>query len=519
LQDGNRLQCQEPGQVMQWALKPVTDNTMFELFAGEESSKATQYTPGKLIKISLRTKKYDSQYNGLLLYAIDAADTSADPAKLGKWEFQDTEDRFHSFCPGTVLHGSAALKPYLTSWRFLPPDNFRGTIKFIGLIKVGPANDGSFYYPNELTLTATGAAPLAAERWYRGANNKSCDDTCRAVDANLRCDSARLASVNTAAKFEATVAPFVTCRQPLLVRCTDQGLSGDAAGNCYYANTAECTAAGLTTTATTCDAVATGANGRRICPCMCAPGSTCSGPTSAPTTSKAGTTLRSTTTVKPTVRPTTKPAGTPGTPGTPGTQGSNPQPTEPQPTEPPKPVCTAQLGCQCGPNGECPAEAACTLQGNVGFCLTKAATCNFGQLGCACKADNTCDDALECSMGVKVCARKADDQCVEGLLGCQCLSECMRPDAQCKKAAESDSTGVCALAVEQKNVCEAGTLGCPCAADKACNEEGFECKAIGRQELCVDMRIFIQDKETLVSSASTWFASCLAVLVAVAAAF
>ena len=60
LQDGNRLQCQEPGQVMQWALKPVTDNTMFELFAGEESSKATQYTPGKLIKISLRTKKYDS---------------------------------------------------------------------------------------------------------------------------------------------------------------------------------------------------------------------------------------------------------------------------------------------------------------------------------------------------------------------------------------------------------------------------------------------------------------------------
>jgi hypothetical protein len=493
---------------MEWVTKPVVDNSLFELFAGEESAKVTTFTPGRMLKVSLRTKKYDNQFNGILLYAIDAADTTADPAKVGRWEFTDTEDRFHSFCPGTVLHANAALKPYLTTWRFEPPADFTGSIKFVALIKVGPANDGAFYYPNNVVLSPTGAAPTLAEQWYRGANNKTCDEVCAAVATNFECDDAKITTINTAAEVENIIAPYVTCRRPLLARCTAQGLSTSPDGFCFYPNNAECTAAGLTTTATTCAARATGLGTRRICPCKCKAGATCT----ASVTTAAGTT-RATTRVGGTTRATTRaPARTTtraqGT-GVPATAAGTVAPTLP-----PVPVCSKTLGCVCDKDGLCNSGLQCMAQGDQSFCVKEEnkPTCTFGELGCFCReADQGCSDALECKD--QTCVRKTGSQCVDGLLGCPCTDECMRPDAHCVKTAGA-TEGVCALAVDISNACEAGTLGCPCKQG-SCGED-FTCRIIGRNELCVDMRVFSDSQVASASSLSAIVATMVAVVMALA---
>jgi hypothetical protein len=511
---------------MEWTLKPVTDNSLFELFAGDEDAKATQYTPGRALKVSLRTKRYDSQYNGLLLYAIAANDASEDPVKIGRWEFTDTEDRFHSFCPGTVLHGSASLKPYLSSWRFFPPADFSGDIKFIGLIKVGPPNDGSFYYPNEVTVRATGTAPTLVQQWHRGANNRSCDETCRTVHPNLRCDATRIDDIDTPAKFEAQVAPSVSCRRPLLARCTDQGLATDATGFCYYNSAADCTAVGLPSTVRpTCGASGVGTQGRRICPCVCAAGESCAA------VSATSSTVRPTTTRTTTTRPVVSPTPTRTTTRNTGTNTNpNPGPTGAPATEAPKPVCKNQRGCQCGDNGECPSGDVCTLTGNLGICTSKTETCNSGDLGCACAAGDKCNDALVCttfSATVKSCVRPETDMCGEGLLGCKCSAAdgCIRGDADCKKQDAVDASFCIMKAAEINNVCKPGAVGCPCAPGKVCNavdgESGVECKLIGANEICVDMRLFVDLTRPIdvIGSASTAVVSLLAAAAAMALMF
>jgi hypothetical protein len=305
---GDRLRCMErPARLMGWVLKPVFDATKFEVFAGEEAAKVTTYTPGRWMRISLRTKTFDNQYRGLLLYAVDAADTAADPARVGSFQFTDTRPLFHSWCPGAVLHASADPMPFLTSWRYLPPANFTGTLKFVSLIKVGPANTGEFYYGNQLQLTRVGAAPTPEMKWYVGANNKSCDETCLANGANLICDAAKLATINSATALDRLVAPFVTCKLPYLVRCGDQGVAMDVTGLCYYPNAAQCMTAGLGTTTVmpTCEAKTDDRNvGRRICPC--AINSAVSTTTTMTVTTRPVTTTTTTTTTRP-VGTTTRP--------------------------------------------------------------------------------------------------------------------------------------------------------------------------------------------------------------------
>ena len=90
---------------MDWVTKPkVSDD--FELFAGPEDNKQTEYVPGQFVQVSLRAKKYGEQYRGLLLYAVDAADTTSDPVKIGTWEVSPkyywTILRLHSNPPPIV---------------------------------------------------------------------------------------------------------------------------------------------------------------------------------------------------------------------------------------------------------------------------------------------------------------------------------------------------------------------------------------------------------------------------------
>jgi hypothetical protein len=415
--DGDRLQCQEKGQVMEWVTKPVVDNSLFELFAGEESAKVTTFTPGKLLKVSIRTKKYNSQFNGILLYAIDASDTSADPAKVGRWEFTDTEDRFHSFCPGTVLHARCRAQAVPDHVALVAADRLHRQCQVCRPHQGRPANDGAFYFPNNVVLTPTGVAPTAFEQWYRGANNKTCDEVVPPPSTpTLRCDDAkRLATVNTAAKVE---SHRCAVRHVPPARCSraapTQGLSGDAAGNCYYAEHGR--VHGRRPHHDGDDVrlrAATGGNVRAASARASArPARPAAAATPAPTTSKAGTTLRSTTTVKPPVRPTTKPAKArlARLARLARRARTRSRPSRSRPSRRSRSALQhARLPVRRQGRRRATAEAAVCAAGQRRLLPDRtAADVQLwpARLRCA-RPMARCDDALECSMGVKTCARKA----------------------------------------------------------------------------------------------------------------
>ena len=70
-----------------------------------------------------------------------------------------------------------------------------GKITFRCLLKVGPANTGKFFYPNngnDLVLSQASPKP-ASVKWVRGAKGQSCDAVCAATD-RPRCDESAFTS-------------------------------------------------------------------------------------------------------------------------------------------------------------------------------------------------------------------------------------------------------------------------------------------------------------------------------------
>jgi hypothetical protein len=70
---------------------------------------------------------------------------------------------------------------------------------------------------------------------------QSCDEVC-AANCGMKCDATQLAAVDTADKFETTVAPFISCAKPYLVRCGREGVTSSDDGLCYYHGAAACSA-------------------------------------------------------------------------------------------------------------------------------------------------------------------------------------------------------------------------------------------------------------------------------------
>jgi hypothetical protein len=504
---GDRLTCQEPGQEMDWTLKPRLAEDLFHLFAGGESNEQIMFTPGKFVKISLRAKKFGWQYSGLLLYAIDAAATTTDTA-IGRWEMTDTTDLFHSYCPNKVLHASASLKPYLTSWRFMPPSGV-DSIKFIALVKVGPANTGEFFYPNDVTLNRIGLGPQPVSKWYRGTVNASCSDVCAKVDDNFVCDPTRLQATDSAAAYENQVAPYVTCRRPLLARCLAQGLSTNGSRFCSYPDADECRAANLTVTPTTCDASGVGRNGVRLCPCMCKPGSSCNvTPEPEPPATPVPVTAKPPVITKPTV--TTKPATT----KPPVTKSTTAPVTKPGTKA--TPICTQTLGCRCGPRGECDSGLKCALEGNLGFCLKPVvASCEAGQLGCQCQEDASCAAPFTCTPS-GVCAHvEGTSDCSVAKLGCPCTKTCAGAGIVCivDDPDSPEAFGTCGKAVVVPDACAVGSLGCACNDGKCTGSN--ECATFDSGDICVDARVtFEPGVPPSLDTAAHAVLSALAVLVA-----
>jgi hypothetical protein len=271
IEDGkpNRLKCKDASRIMAWTTEPVLKPDWYTLFAGTDESKPlTTYTPGARVMINLRVKAYNQQYRGLLLYAHSSAGNNR--TKVGEWDFVDRNTMFHSWCPKSVLHSGAELKPYLTQWAFTAPPKGTGSITFVALLKVGVANEGEFYFPNKLVLNEQANAVAPKQTWFRASKaGQSCDEVCSA-NCGMTCDAAQLASIDSDDKFETTVAPFFSCAKPYLVRCGREGVTSSDDGLCYYHSRSVCQAVSLPFTASTC-AFKPAANAPevafRICPC------------------------------------------------------------------------------------------------------------------------------------------------------------------------------------------------------------------------------------------------------------
>jgi hypothetical protein len=478
--------CQEENRIMQWCTKPVVNEEAFKLWVGEdEANPETTYVPGEWIKVNLRALKYDFQYRGLLLYAIDAKDepegypnhTKGDPTKLGKWDFTDRQTTFHSYCPRTVLHSDGGLKPYHTSWRFQVPEDFNGQVQFVALIKTGPANMGEFWYPNKVVLSKAATAPVpAGERWYKGAVGESCTEVCQKKE--MLCDAPRFGSINSASALQQSVLKHNVCNKPPLLRCGDLDLSFGEDGFCYYTNEQQCDAYKIPVFPdgkANCDSKSDDAQiGARICPCKCDGNK---GPcfVPPPTTTTVPSTSTSLTTT------TTLPVAPPGT------------------TKPGAPPCTGAPGGCCLPTGECNGNnVECKLLGNTPTCVRKT-ICVYGDAGCPCTIGSSkCASGLECSPS-SVCAASSQpmpggvDYCADkiGQAGCWCT-----PAGGCVEAnlvPQSNNDGKCYCAVNigssggndggLDTICTRGDLGCPCQQQRC--KEGGVCRKIGSNTLCL----------------------------------
>jgi hypothetical protein len=433
IEDGkpNRLKCKDASRIMAWVTEPVAKPDWYTLFAGTDETKpVTTYTPGARVMINLRVKQYNQQYRGLLMYAHSSV---SNVTKVGDWDFVDRTTMFHSWCPRSVLHSGAELKPYLTQWAFTAPPKGTGTITFRALLKIGVANEGEFYFPNVLTLTEAGVAP--SQTWFRAAvQGQSCDEVC-AANCGMTCDATQLAAIDTADKLETTVAPFVNCAKPYLVRCGREGVTSSDDGLCYYHGAAACTAVGLNLTASTCAFKPTVPDvGFRICPCTGAAACT-QPPKTVPSTIP--TTRRTVTTTAPT---------SPPWPAIADDRGARRPCTRARRAPPAASASAARLrGRPLARRRRVPADvvrpgqphhrlplhrqvrhtivagAEENLQCNNGFCtLVLRRTCDdhLGTPGCWCTEKRTCEDGYICSTKNNNCV--IDEECKMGSKGCAC---------------------------------------------------------------------------------------------------
>jgi hypothetical protein len=205
--------------------------------ATDESKPVTTYTPGARVMINLRVKQYNQQYRGLLMYAHSSV---SNLTKVGDWDFVDRTTMFHSWCPKSVLHSGAELKPYLTQWAFTAPPKGTGTITFRRAPQDRRRQRGRVLLPQQARAHRGRHCVAPSQTWFRAAvMGQSCDEVCSA-NCGMTCDATQLATIDTADALETNIAPFINCAKPYLVRCGREGVTSSNDGLCYYHSAAAC---------------------------------------------------------------------------------------------------------------------------------------------------------------------------------------------------------------------------------------------------------------------------------------
>ncbi|GAB5361989.1 hypothetical protein AAMO2058_000759700, partial [Amorphochlora amoebiformis] len=180
----NPLTCKEK-TIMNWAGKPAYTNA-FEL---KGPTGKTSYEPEEWITLVLRVKIYSLKYRGLIILA-----TADDGTMVGEWKSAVDVGKSRMFWAPhkkCIMHAHADPKPLKMTFRYKAPPVGTGRITFKAMIKVGPANDGYFYYPNGVekiigpqipTGGFPGAhipfqlteGPVAPTSWVMGDFSESC---------------------------------------------------------------------------------------------------------------------------------------------------------------------------------------------------------------------------------------------------------------------------------------------------------------------------------------------------------
>lgn len=266
--DGDRLQCEEEDQIMDWVLKPVASDS-YRMTAGPRDAPVTSYVPGRILNINIDVVKYGELYRGLLTYA-----ETATGERVGKWVPSQEDPAFtraSSLCANTLLHASAMLKPYQLTLQWEAPPAGTGTVTFETLIKRGDANTGEFYFPQSDLVLTEGPAPVDESKiellYVRGSVGESCTAAC--AEAGRVCDQDSLGSVATPLDVSDEIAPFHSCKLPYLSQCSELGATSSTDDYCYFADSAaNCAEDARAKGAVTCDAVSMDVeDGRRFCPC------------------------------------------------------------------------------------------------------------------------------------------------------------------------------------------------------------------------------------------------------------
>ncbi|GAB5361995.1 hypothetical protein AAMO2058_000760100 [Amorphochlora amoebiformis] len=149
-----------------------------------------------------------------------------------------------------IMHAHADPKPLKMTFRYKAPPAGAGRITFKALIKVGPANDGFFYYPNGIhkiigPQIPTGGFPGAhvpfrltegtalSSSWVMGGLSESCHEAC--ASHSMHCDESTLkgSKIATPSRME-SVLGFLGAAVPYIADCGSVSPGLTSKGKSYY---------------------------------------------------------------------------------------------------------------------------------------------------------------------------------------------------------------------------------------------------------------------------------------------
>jgi hypothetical protein len=163
-----------------------------EFFTLETITGACEYVPGEYISLRIIQHKADLLYSGLMMYAVTDGDD--EDSRVGSWFVPSqvgeakrfwtpwAQDKGHP-CRSVLTHSAAEPKDVHEIVRFRAPKAGTGTITIRCLLKVGVANEGYFYWPNEEDLKLY-EAPKQPQKWIIGASGQSCRSACQSRTEN-----------------------------------------------------------------------------------------------------------------------------------------------------------------------------------------------------------------------------------------------------------------------------------------------------------------------------------------------
>jgi len=256
---------------------PIRSDDYFVGSADFGESGSSEYIPGELMDIHVRSLNPAKKFLGILIYAVQndgiiGEDGCPSPGcdgkeeiKVGEWEATDIEN-FQVSCDGKAMtHTNAKVKKFHHVFRWRAPPSGSGDVIFRVIVKTGSTNGGWFYWPMESgdLMLFEGVEQPSAKEWVQGNIGMTCEEVCHA--RNQVCD--RSVILDGSLDLYEDIKTDQSCQLPLLSKNTVSAPSRDADGFCYFQNSA------LNDAPSTdiCDAGSGAENefeSERLCPCI-----------------------------------------------------------------------------------------------------------------------------------------------------------------------------------------------------------------------------------------------------------